>query len=223
MVASGEIGVVVRRGERFGGARPATGLCAEVGNALTVVRSFRRFDALLVSAPLTFAVAVFAHTLVHAVGAGASFALLTPAHVVMLAVAAVGLVFAARGLGIGGSSAEVRRRTALFGASFRSGRASLARAIAVQAALVTALLVFENASIAPERLLEATMCGAVAACAAALVARWFQRRLPTAIRALYATHRAIDRLAAQVPEQIPLLAPRIAVARVRPVRAPPIS
>ena len=100
---------------------------------------FHNSRALVLTGALAYPVAVAAHMLVHAIGAGASFVFATPSHGVMLVTAALALSLAAYVCGAGRSGAEIRRRSALIGAGARAD-GGLGRAVALQALLITALL-----------------------------------------------------------------------------------
>lgn len=122
----------------------------------------RRLAALALRAALTYFCAVLVHGAVHAAGSR-SFALESPAHVVMLLTALAGLLGAAYALGVFAPAAERRRRLALNRASLPlHGPAAIAATVAGQGFLAAALFLPEGTGLDPQRLLLAVVCGLLA-------------------------------------------------------------
>ena len=122
----------------------------------------RRRAALGLWAALTFSSAVLVHGVIHFAGARA-FVWDTPAHAVMLVVALGLLAAVAAPLGLVGPARERRRRLALVRAGLGPVTPGLsAFGLLIQAALAVLLLAAENASLDPERLATAVLCGLLA-------------------------------------------------------------
>ena len=161
----------------------------------------RRRAAFGLWAALTFSAAVFVHGVVHAAGAR-SFVWDSPAHAVMLA-AALGLLAAvAAPLGLIGPAAERRRRLALIRAALGPVTPAVAGfGLAVQAALAALLFLAEGASLEPDRLAVALLCGLVALLCSAFLFRATRDRVVAVLVALVATvapaaqHTALQRRA----------------------------
>ena len=167
----------------------------------------RRRAALGLWAALTFSAAVIVHGVIHAVGARA-FVWDTPAHGAML-LAAVGLLAAvAAPLGLIGPARERRRRLALVRTGLGPVTPGLAAfGLLTQAALAALLLVAENASLEPDRLVLALLCGLAALLCTAFLFR--------------ATRDRVVALLVAFAEAVAPAAPRATVGRraPRPVRS----
>jgi hypothetical protein len=180
-----------------------------------------RHRVLALSGALTYTFAVAAHFVVHAVGAGAEFFFTSVGHAAMLlGVFGAGLI-AARALGIGANPNEVRRRAALLAAWAEARPVPLIVHLVVQGLLVVGLLVAESASIAPERLIEAVLCGAVAVLFSAFAVRALRVLLPRTLAALHAGHVDREARAVRLAGEPLFAGPFHFSVRSRPVRAPP--
>ncbi|HEY0614994.1 MAG TPA: hypothetical protein VGC96_10155 [Candidatus Elarobacter sp.] len=167
----------------------------------------RRRAAFGLWAALTYSAAVLVHGVVHAAGTR-TFAWDTPAHIVMLVTALGLLAGVAVSLGAVGPAGERRRRLALVRAALGPvGPAVAVFGAAVQAALAALLFLAEGASLDPERLAVALLCGLVALLVSAFLFRATRDRVVAVLVALLAT--------------VAPAAPRGAVRRraVRPLRA----
>ncbi|HEY0393839.1 MAG TPA: hypothetical protein VGD01_05035 [Candidatus Elarobacter sp.] len=147
----------------------------------------RRRAAFGLWAALTFSAAVLVHDAIHAAGSR-SFVWDSPAHVVML-VAALGLLAAvAAPLGLVGPARERRRRLALVRAALGPVRPAVAAVgLAVQGALAALFFLAEGASLEPERLALALLCGLVALLCSAFLFRATRDRVVALLVALVAT------------------------------------
>lgn len=146
----------------------------------------RHGAALALRAALTFSCAVLVHGAVHAAGSG-SFAWDSPAHAAMLACALVLLGGASIPMGLFASPSERRRRLALLRARQCAGPWSTMAAIATQAALATALLAAEGASLSPDRIVVAMFCGLAALAATTFALRGSSRKIAALLAACFAT------------------------------------
>ncbi len=175
-------------------------------------------------AALTFSCAVLVHGVIHAVGAAQAFVWDSPAHVVMLA-AALGMLAAVAGpLGLAGAARERRRRLALVRA--RLGPPTLATAafgLLVQGAVAVLLLAAEGASLEPDRLATAAVCGLLALLCSAFVFRATRDRV---VALLVAFAAAADQATAPPIIRRPALRPARATVPYRlfvPNRPPPLA
>jgi len=153
----------------------------------------RRRAALALRAALTFSCAVLVHGAVHAAGSG-SFILDSPAHGIMLAVALALLAGACIPMGLFAAPAERRRRLALLRDATAPGKWSTLSAALTQGLLAAALLGAEGASLSPDRIAAAIVCGVVALFATTLALRGSARRI-VALLAAFTTTRDRTRAA----------------------------
>jgi hypothetical protein len=146
----------------------------------------RRRAAFGLWAALTFSSAVLVHGVIHAAGARA-FVWDSPAHAVMLA-AALGLLAAvAAPLGLVGPARERRRRLALVRAALGPVTPGVAAfGLATQAGLAGMLLAAEGASLEPDRLAQALLCGLIALICSAFLFRAARDRVVALLVALAA-------------------------------------
>jgi hypothetical protein len=146
----------------------------------------RRGAALGLWAALTFSAAVLVHGVVHAVGAR-TFVWDSPAHGVMLAAALALLAAVAAPLGLVGPASERRRRLALVRAALGPVTPGLAAfGLATQALLAALLLAAEGASLEPDRLALALLCGLIALLCSAFLFRAARDRVVGLLVALVA-------------------------------------
>jgi hypothetical protein len=147
----------------------------------------RRRAAFGLWAALTFSAAVLVHDAIHAAGSR-SFVWDSPAHVVMF-LTALGLLggVAAR-LGVVGPARERRRRLALERAALGPVRPAVAVfGLGVQGGLAGLFFLAEGASLDPERIGLALLCGLLALLCSAFLFRATRDRVVALLVALVAT------------------------------------
>ncbi len=182
----------------------------------------RRSDALVVTAALTYAVAVVAHALVHVLD-GEAVLWLSWAHGAMAVTALGALAYAAVRLGWGGDRVESRRRASLMRAALGGATPGPLAAFALQAILIASLLVAEGGLPSPEQMAGTLIATAIAAFVAAFALRGSRRAVVAALG------NWLRRVATRPTNEgwravrfvVTALAGGAFVAAARPVRAPP--
>ena len=147
-------------------------------------------------AALTFSSAVLVHGVIHAIGDRA-FVWDSPAHGIMLAAALALLAGVTVPLGLLGPSRDRRRRLALVRAALGSpGPAIVGIGLLTQAGIAALLLTAEGASLAPDRLVTALVCGLAALLVSGFLFRVTRERVVALLVALAAdVHPAAPRAA----------------------------
>jgi hypothetical protein len=146
----------------------------------------QRHAAVGLWAALTFSSAVLVHGVIHAIGDRA-FVWDSSAHTVMLAVALGMLAAVAVPLGLLEPSRERRRRLALVRAALGAQRpAVVGLGLLTQAGIAGLLLVVEGATLAPDRLAMALICGLVALLCSTFMFRATRDRVVALLAALAA-------------------------------------